>query len=519
MDATYVQAQLALTIRDAPSLEIINASKSFGSFRALDAVSLKMAAGTVHALLGENGAGKSTLVKGLIGYSPLDDGQIMFDGREVGVPNPRAAQALGIGMVYQHFTVAPGLTVAENLVLARGKLPWRIPWARQRAELAAFLEQAPFRVPLDAQVASLAAGEKQKLEILKQLYLKHRLLILDEPTSVLTQPEAEEVLGLLRDMAHRGEISVLMITHKFSEVLAYADDVTVLRRGKRVAGSAVAATDQQQMAAWIMGEAVATKNEEAVRPAVVATTPRLVVEKLCVDDDRGLQRVNEVSFSVRPGEIVGLAGIAGNGQKELIEALLGQRRITNGSMSIDEKSYRATRAEMQALSVYSLPEEPLLNAVVARSSVAANLALRNFDRAPILRGGCFVSPRQIQLQARQRITEFNVRPPDPQRAMGTLSGGNVQRAVLARELSEPVRVLIAANPVFGLDFKAVADIHTRILDARNNGTAVLVASDDLDELIELADRLLVIANGRIVFEINASEADRTVIGHYMAGEH
>jgi len=307
MDATYVQAQLAKVIRDAPSLEIINASKSFGSFRALDTVSLKMEAGTVHALLGENGAGKSTLVKGLIGYSPLDEGQIMFDDREVSVPNPRAAQALGIGMVYQHFTVAPGLTVAENLVLARGRLPWRIPWAQQRAELAAFLEQAPFRVPLDAQVASLAAGEKQKLEILKQLYLKHRLLILDEPTSVLTQPEAEEVLGLLRDMAHRGEISVLMITHKFSEVLAYADDVTVLRRGKYVAGSAVAATTQQQMAAWIMGEAVAAKSAETLRPAIVAAAPRLVVEKLCVDDDRGLQRVNEVSFDVRPGEIVGLA--------------------------------------------------------------------------------------------------------------------------------------------------------------------------------------------------------------------
>jgi simple sugar transport system ATP-binding protein len=224
-----------------------------------------------------------------------------------------------------------------------------------------------------------------------------------------------------------------------------------------------------------------------------------------------------VSFNVLPGEIVGLAGIAGNGQKELIEALLGQRRVTNGNISIDGKAYRATRAEMRARSVYSLPEEPLLNAVVARSSVAINLALRNFDRPPILRGGFFVNPRQIQLQARTRITEFNVRPPDPQRAIGTLSGGNVQRAVLARELSELVRVLIAANPVFGLDFKAVADIHARLIAARNAGTAVLVASDDLDELIELADRLLVIADGRIVFEVSAAQADRAVIGHYMAG--
>jgi simple sugar transport system ATP-binding protein len=501
----------------APSLEVIGAGKSFGSFRALDDVGLKLTPGTVHALLGENGAGKSTLVKGLIGYAPLDQGQILFDGREVSIPQPRAAQALGIGMVYQHFTVAPGMTVAENLLLARGRLPWRIPWQRERAALERFLSTAPFRVPLDAPIASLAAGEKQKLEILKQLYLKHRLLILDEPTSVLTQPEAEEVLGLLRGMAHSGALSVLMITHKFSEVLAYADEVTVLRRGRKVAACAVADTSQRQMAEWIMGSAAAATAVRAARPTVAQAAPRLVADNLAVDDDRGLRRVHGVSFGVRGGEIVGLAGIAGNGQKELIEALLGQRALAGGAIAIEGKAYQATRAQMRAHSVYSLPEEPLLNAVVARGSVAANLALRNFDRPPILRGGFFVSPRQIQLQARARIAAFNVRPPDARRAIGTLSGGNVQRAVLARELSEPVRVLIAANPVFGLDFKAVADIHARLLDARDSGTAVLVASDDLDELIELADRLLVIADGRIVLEVAAVEADRTAIGHFMAG--
>jgi general nucleoside transport system ATP-binding protein len=501
----------------APDLEIIAANKSFGSFRALTNVSLKLAPGTIHALLGENGAGKSTLVKGLIGYSPLDSGQILFDGREVQIAHPRAAQALGIGMVYQHFTVAPGMTVAENLVLARGKLPWQIRWTQERETLEDFMANAPFRVPLDAMVGSLAAGEKQKLEILKQLYLKHRLLILDEPTSVLTQPEAEEVLGLLRDMAHRGTLSVLMITHKFSEVLAYADDVTVLRHGRKVANAAVIDTHQQQMAEWIMGSAAVAMTTRSVRPPVPDASPRLVVDKLNVDDDRGLRRVHDVSFAVRAGEIVGLAGISGNGQKELVEALLGQRNIAAGSITIDAQTYRATRAEMRKHNVYSLPEEPLLNAVVARSSVAANLALRNFDRSPILRAGCLVSPRQIQIQARERIAAFNVRPPDAQRAIGTLSGGNVQRAVLARELSESVRVLIAANPVFGLDFKAVADIHARLLDARDAGTAVLVASDDLDELIELADRLLVIADGRIVLEVSAAEADRTTIGHFMAG--
>ena len=227
---------------NAPSLEIIGACKRFGNFRALDDVSLKLAPGSVHALLGENGAGKSTLVKGLIGYAPLDAGQILLDGREVVVPHPRAAQALGIGMVYQHFTVAPGLSVAENLLLARGRLPLVIRWRQVRAELDTFMDRAPFRVPLEAPVASLGAGEKQKLEILKQLYLRNRLLILDEPTSVLTVHEADEVLGLLRDMAHAGELSVLLITHKFGEVQRYADEVTVLRRGRHVAHAAVATT-------------------------------------------------------------------------------------------------------------------------------------------------------------------------------------------------------------------------------------------------------------------------------------
>ena len=299
----------------AMALEVIGADKSFGAFQALDDVSLRIVPGSVHALLGENGAGKSTLVKGLIGYQPLDEGQILLDNREVEIADPRAAQRLGIGMVYQHFTVAPGLSVAENLLLARGRLPLVIRWRQVRAELAAFMERAPFRVPLDAPVASLGAGEKQKLEILKQLYLRNRLLILDEPTSVLTVQEADEVLGLLRGMAHAGELSVLLITHKFGEVLGYADEVTVLRRGRRVAHARVAETTVPQMAQWIMGEAAAPAPTGVDTPArsrlAASDDPRLVVENLSADADRGMPRVHGVSFSVRGGEIgpVTLAGV------------------------------------------------------------------------------------------------------------------------------------------------------------------------------------------------------------------
>ncbi|MBN3765831.1 ABC transporter ATP-binding protein [Burkholderia sp. Ac-20365] len=510
----------------ALGLEVIGASKSFGAFRALQDVSLKVTPGTIHALLGENGAGKSTLVKGLVGYGVLDHGEIIADTRQVRIASPRDAQALGIGMVYQHFTLAPGLSVEENLLLARGSLPWKIDWHTERAELTAFMQRMPFRLALDAPVTSLAAGEKQKLEILKQLYLRQRFLILDEPTSVLTPQEADEVLGLMRSLTLAGELTVLMITHKFREVMAYADDVTVLRKGRRVGSCAVADTDRDSLAAWMMGsedtaDARVLAGVDTTRPArkaLAADAPaRLSLSKLSVVDDRGHPAVREVSLAVRAGEILGLAGVSGNGQKELIEALVGQRRAQSGDMHVMGQPYGATREEMHRLRLFALPEEPLRNACVAGMSIAENLALRNFDRAPVRRGGWRLDRRALRERAKQLIDEFNVRPPMPDRAIGTLSGGNVQRAVLARELGQEVDVLIVANPVFGLDFASVADIHARILAARDRGAAVLLVSEDLDELLELADRIAVIAEGRLVFETPAQGADRVVLGRHMAG--
>lgn len=539
---------MATAQRQALGVEVINAGKSFGAFRALDGVSLKVKAGTIHALLGENGAGKSTLVKGLVGYGLLDDGQIAADDREVHIHSPRDAQALGIGMVYQHFTLASGLSVEENLLLARGRMPWKIDWKTERAALATFMQRMPFRLSLDTPVAALAAGEKQKLEILKQLFLQQRFLILDEPTSVLTPQEADEVLGLMRALTTRGELTVLMITHKFREVMAYADDVTVLRKGRQVGTSAVADTSRDQLAAWMMGTAtthvaqdvpsssafVTTTTAPAVAPnaAVLAAVKverlprkpldesaaeRLVLRDVSVEDDRGHTAVKRATLSVRAGEIVGLAGVSGNGQKELVEALVGQRRVKTGDMWIAGKPYHATRAEMTQRRVFAIPEEPLKNACVGAMSVAQNLALRDFDREPLRRGGWWLDRRALRERAAQRIAEFNVRPPLPERAIGTLSGGNVQRAVLARELGQPVDVLIVANPVFGLDFASVADIHARLMAARDAGAAVLLVSEDLDELLELADRIMVIAEGELVFDTPAAQADRAVLGQHMAG--
>src|SRR5450830_644095 len=282
----------------ALELKMIGAGKSFGDFRALDQVSIMVKAGTIHALLGENGAGKSTLVKGLVGYSPLDQGTILVDDREVDIRSPRLPNTLGIGMVYQHFTLAPSLTVAENLILARGDIPWRIHWRLERQVLEEFMDAMPFRLSLDRVISSLSAGEKQKLEILKQLYLRRRLLILDEPTSVLTPQEADEVLDLMHALTRRGDLTVLMITHKFREVLAYADDVTVLRKGRLVGSSAVALTTQAEMAHWMMGEARIEQKVVDRLPTPEAAPVGLQVTSLHVLNDRGVLAVGGLSLSV-----------------------------------------------------------------------------------------------------------------------------------------------------------------------------------------------------------------------------
>ncbi|MFL6661339.1 MAG: ABC transporter ATP-binding protein, partial [Rhizobacter sp.] len=493
-------------------------TKRFGSFTALDNVSLTVAPGTVHALLGENGAGKSTLVKCVVGYQRAEEGSVLIDGREHDIASPVVARDLGIGMVYQHFTLVPGMTVAENLLLARGHLPAVIDWTSVRAELEAFVATTPFALDLDATPQQLSAGQKQKLEILKQLLLKPRLLILDEPTSVLTPQEADEVLGLLRSRAHAGECSIVLITHKFREVTAYADEVSVLRRGRLVAAHAVARTSAHELASEMVGGADDARRELAA-PQRVMREPgavRLQVDRLTVDGDRGQTAVHGLSLAVHAGEIVGVAGVAGNGQRELVEALVGQRPRAAGDVRVAGVPFRATRGQNRRLKVRSLPEEPLRNACVGDMSVADNIGLRSFDVPPASRLGWLRGGR-LRERARRLIAEFGVKTRGEGMPMRALSGGNVQRAVLARELSDDADVLIVANPVFGLDFAAVAEIHQRLMDVRNAGGAVLLVSEDLDELLALSDRIAVMSEGRIVHEVAAREADRNALGAHMAG--
>ena len=531
----------------AAKVEMLGFSKRFGALQALAEMSMTVEAGSFHALLGENGAGKSTLVKSLIGFYTPDTGSVMVDGRERAITSPRDAAALGLGMIFQHFTVVPGMTVAENLTLAQRDLTALIDWKVERARLTEFMRSAPFPLALDARVVELVAGEKQKLEILKALYARRRFLVLDEPTSVLTPQEADEVLGQTKALCRAGALSVLMITHKFREVFGFCDEVTVLRRGRRTGGATVTATTRDELAGWMMGVGEATPAAAAqvppagaaaiaapsaaptVTPPTVAAPaaidpnapPRLELRALRVAGTEGRSAIEALSLRVQAGEIVGVAGVSGNGQRELVAALTGALPISAGSVTIDGQPYAPTRAQMRRFGVRSLPEEPLHNACVGKLGLAENLALRNFDRAPLARGP-WLSRRAMRSQALARIAAFRVNTPEPDALIETLSGGNVQRAVLARELSHDTpggpRLLIVANPCFGLDFQAGAEIHARLRAARDAGCGVLLVSEDLDELLALASRLVVLSHGRIALECATAQADIATIGRAMAGE-
>ncbi|TDL85463.1 ABC transporter ATP-binding protein [Meridianimarinicoccus aquatilis] len=497
----------------AIGVETLHMTMRFGGFTALDDVSIRIAPGSFHALLGENGAGKSTLVKCMMGFYHATAGEMLVAGREARVPDPRAAHGLGLGMVYQHFTLVPSLTAAENLVISRPDAPRIIDWRAERAALDAFMARMPFQVPLDQPVRALAAGEKQKLEILKQLYLGRRFLILDEPTSVLTPSEADEVLGHVRALCEAGEITVLMITHKFREVTAFADEVSVLRRGRLVGAGRVADLSHSDMAAMMMGDAAIA--EPAPRTGTAGGIV-LSLSQARARDRSGLKDIAIDALQVRAGEIVGIAGISGNGQMELMEILTGQRPLESGAITVKGTPYTASRAEARERAVRYLPEEPLHNACAPRMSVAENIGFRSFD----LNGSgtrFWLSGREMRKLAADLVASFKVKTASLDAPIAALSGGNVQRAVLARELTGDVDVLVISNPCFGLDVSAVSEIRARIMAARNAGAGVLLMSEDLDEILELSDRVLVMSEGRIVHETTAAASDPATLGRHMGG--
>lgn len=496
--------------RPIPTVTAQGITKIFGALRAVDDVSVTVKPGSVHAIVGENGAGKSTLVKCMLGFYEADGGSVTAGSGGEAIHTPADARRHGMGMVFQHFTLIPSMTVAANLVLARPDLPALVSWPRENVAIRQFLETAPFQLDPSARVQDLAAGQKQKLEILKQLYLGTRILILDEPTSVLTPAEASQVLGVLREMAREERLSVVMITHKLREVTEYADEVTVLRRGRHIATSAVKEVTVERIAEWMVGDM--RPEGEYPKSGNAPGPPTLHLHGLTVNSDQGLAAVRNLNLALRKGEILGIAGVSGNGQRELMQAIGGQRPIESGEMLVDGQAFHPSRGAIRETGLFTLPEEPLENATVPAMSVAENLALRTFDRDRWLKRA------RLREAAVRAIRAFSIRTPSPDAPIRNLSGGNVQRTVLARELgSGEVRILAVANPCFGLDLGATAFVHNHLIELRNRGGAILLVSEDLDELLALSDRIAVMSAGRIVYETNRDAVDMATLGSHMGG--
>ncbi|WP_380167349.1 ABC transporter ATP-binding protein [Jannaschia sp. R86511] len=494
-------------------LELRGITKRFGSFTANDGIDLVVEPGEIHALLGENGAGKSTLMNVLFGLLRADEGTVLVDGEPVAFTGPRDAMAAGIGMVHQHFMLVPVFTVAENVVL--GDEPVKGGGFLDRAGAAQRVRETAarfgFHLDPDAMVGDLPVGVQQRVEIVKALVRDAEVLILDEPTAVLTPQETDELLTIMRELADSGK-AIVFITHKLREVKAVADRITVIRRGK-VVGTAEPSASATELASLMVGRAVdLTVDKQDQEPGEV----RFSVRGLTLVEPSGVTSLAGVDLDVRSGEIVALAGVQGNGQTELTEVVLGLHRPTTGSVMLDgnELGGRSVRQVLDA-GVGFVPEDRSTDGVIGSFTVAENLVLDLFHDAPY-GSGLSYRPGAVAENAAQRITEFDIRAGGPESTAGSLSGGNQQKVVLARELSRPLRLLIASQPTRGLDVGSIEFVHSRIVRERDNGTAVLIVSTELDEVVALADRIAVMYAGRVVGVVPA-DTPREVLGLMMAG--
>ncbi|MDR9390692.1 MAG: ABC transporter ATP-binding protein [Trueperaceae bacterium] len=497
-----------------PLLELRGVTKRFPGVVANDGVDLQVRRGEVHALLGENGAGKTTLVHMLYGLQAPDEGALLMDGAPLALRSPRDAKAAGIGLVAQHFHLARRHTVAENLALALPDTPAWFPTRHLARRVDALAERYGFEVDLHARVATLSPGERQRVEILKALLQGADALILDEPTSVLTPQEAQRLFDVLGRMKDEGR-GVILISHKLDEVLAAADRITVLRGGRVVAQVDAADTDTAELARHMVGREVRRGREAAARaPGDV----RLSVRDLHVADAAGEPRLRGVHLEVRAGEIVGVAGVAGNGQAELTQVLTGLRTPTSGRIELDGADVAGEGVrDLFARGVVHIPEDRNDMGVAGGMKVAENLVLRRHRQAPFAKGR-MVDWRAVDAHADGAIRDYAIATPSRDAVTRNLSGGNVQKVILARELGSETGLVVASHPSYGLDVAATELTHDLLREQRDRGAAVLLVSEDLDELLDLADRIVVLFRGEVTGVVDAATATREAIGLRMAGE-
>jgi ABC-type uncharacterized transport system ATPase subunit len=495
-------------------LELRGITKTFGTLVANDHIDLTVEAGEIHCLLGENGAGKSTLMNVLYGLYQADGGEILLDDRVQQFAGPGDAMRAGIGMVHQHFMLIPVFTVAENVMLGheQTKAGGRLDLPAARAKVREISDRFGFDVDPDALVDDLPVGVQQRVEIIKALSRDARVLVFDEPTAVLTPQETDELMAIMRQLKESGT-SIVFITHKLREVREVADRITVIRLGK-VVGEASPTATNAELASLMVGRAVElTVQKEAPNLG----EPALIVDGLTVIDAIGQLVVNDVSFEVRRGEILAVAGVQGNGQTELTEALVGLQPRVQGSMRLDgnELSGDSVRSILNA-GVGFVPEDRKEDGLVAEFTIAENLMLDRADGAPFVKGGN-VQLATLAAFAEEKVAEFDVRTPSIETKVGRLSGGNQQKVVLARELSRDLRLLVAAQPTRGVDVGSIEFIHKRIVETRDSGVPVVVVSTELDEVTALADRIMVMYRGRVV-GIVPGDTPRETLGLMMAGE-
>ena len=499
---------------ERPVLELRGITKRFPGIVANDSVDFDLRKGEVHALLGENGAGKSTLMNVLYGLYRPDEGSIWIDGKEAELGSPKASIESGVGMVHQHFMLIPVMTVAENIVLATEPVRNGVLLDYSAAEKRVREISTRFGLAVDprAVVQDITVGQQQRVEILKALYRGADILVLDEPTAVLTPQEAHELFAIVKSLTEQGK-SIIFISHKLNEVTEIADRITVLRRGKKIETLPAAGATEQGLARLMVGREVLLRVDKG--PAN-PTEPLLKVEDVTVVDDRGIVKVHDVSFEVRGGEIVGIAGVDGNGQTELIDAIAGLRKVASGRIAIgDEDVTDDGCRDCLDAGLGHIPEDRQRRGLVLDFSLAENIALHDYDHPPSSRFG-WLYPKRLVEKAAGLIKEFDVRGGGPQTAAGGLSGGNQQKVILAREIDRNPKVLLAAQPTRGLDVGAIEFVHRRLVGERDEGRAVLLVSLELEEILSLSDRILVIYEGRIVaeFEPGVSEEE---LGVAMTG--